>query len=410
MNTLEQLLTKLIPKSSPEQYKKLFLISTVISLISILLITSFIISRHSYGNLQDSVIANSEKIADSIYCTEVDAIVINKSGGVTTVSIPTTSFDALDAQIRDMFGGFNVVSFAFYDTRHTIIYSTNKQLLGTAPDQDAVKSSMTTRKIVYQHAAAQSITDLYGETRRHSDIAKVFIPLKHDSGDIIGAFVISSDITELIKNHHSKLADTIIALIAAISIITFVSYAIVIRASSELKSAYQQVSILAQTDPLTGIANRRSLFDQASLLFTDDVAIQHDAVGFGCVMLDIDHFKAVNDTYGHQAGDCLLKELASQVGSMLRPYDIFGRYGGEEFLIILPNTKADNVKDIAQRLLEMIRHHQFTLGDTPLHITVSMGVTWTNRSQNETLDMIIKRADALLYQAKESGRNMVQFS
>ena len=125
------------------------------------------------------------------------------------------------------------------------------------------------------------------------------------------------------------------------------------------------------------------------------------------MMLDIDHFKKINDTYGHLAGDFVLKEVAKIIKSTIRKSDACGRFGGEEFLIILPNTKLSGAMKLAERIRENIQNHQFVFQEHKITITVSIGIT--SVSKNDSIFSIIERADEALYEAKHKGRNRVEY-
>ncbi len=130
------------------------------------------------------------------------------------------------------------------------------------------------------------------------------------------------------------------------------------------------------------------------------------------LMIDVDHFKNVNDSLGHHCGDEVLKKVAQLSGVMLRKRDILGRYGGEEFMVLLPNTMQASAIDTAQRIRLCIEQHDWKLPDKKITATVSIGVSTLRKENTETeqmdeLSTLIKVADEQLYQAKFSGRNKV---
>jgi two-component system cell cycle response regulator len=127
-------------------------------------------------------------------------------------------------------------------------------------------------------------------------------------------------------------------------------------------------------------------------------------------MCDVDHFKKINDTHGHLAGDAVLKEIAQRFNHSLRPYDLCGRYGGEEFLIIL-NSKENHVHDLFERIRQAIAHEPFIYEDTVLDITISCGVTLYNPPNDvRNTTQILIDADTALYEAKNNGRNQTVFA
>lgn len=126
------------------------------------------------------------------------------------------------------------------------------------------------------------------------------------------------------------------------------------------------------------------------------------------VMLDVDHFKRVNDTYGHLAGDDILRELAKVVADNLRREDIFARYGGEEFAIILPEIDTEGAANVSEKLRELVATHRFDVGESGIQVTVSLGVMSLVPGEDLLpLDDFISRADGKLYDAKRGGRNRV---
>jgi len=161
---------------------------------------------------------------------------------------------------------------------------------------------------------------------------------------------------------------------------------------------------LATTDAVTGLYNRHYLTSHMETRL--DIAQKSDKP-LSVMMMDIDHFKVVNDTYGHAAGDMVLKEFAKRVGKNIRGVDLAARYGGEEFVVMMPETPTDWAFMIADRLRQEVSDNPFEvgLGSGPITVTVSIGVS-TSR-QDMTPAMLLEEADKALYEAKESGRNKV---
>lgn len=163
---------------------------------------------------------------------------------------------------------------------------------------------------------------------------------------------------------------------------------------------------LATTDALTGLMNRRLLMHQCQAEFSR--ARRHNA-DLSVAMFDIDHFKKVNDIYGHQVGDRILKELGKLIQENVRDCDTVGRYGGEEFCLILPETRQTEAADLMERLRVMVASHVFCMPDNPLTVTMSVGIAqWESRTHTCKED-IIHQADAALYEAKQQGRNRVVY-
>ena len=173
------------------------------------------------------------------------------------------------------------------------------------------------------------------------------------------------------------------------------------RTNRELKEANEKVEKLARTDSLTGLANRRTLQEAMQREIARAARLGEH---LSLVMADLDHFKSINDQYGHTTGDRVLAEAGAVFGSHLRPYDLAARYGGEEFVLLLPATSTEGAMVVAERMRKALA--DITVPDCPRQITMSLGVaTWM---PGETPEQFVARADAALYHAKNTGRNRVE--
>lgn len=176
--------------------------------------------------------------------------------------------------------------------------------------------------------------------------------------------------------------------------------------SLERARLFAEVQSLALTDPLTGLRNRRSLFDLGKIEFSRAHRMKRP---FCCMMLDLDHFKKVNDNFGHQAGDAVLREFARCCQKSVREMDLLGRYGGEELLVFLPETDLKTAVQVAERLRKTIADHPIRVNFQELTLTVSIGVAQLDENTLE-LETLIARADQAMYIAKYRGRNRVAVS
>ncbi|MBB4066706.1 PleD family two-component system response regulator [Gellertiella hungarica] len=177
------------------------------------------------------------------------------------------------------------------------------------------------------------------------------------------------------------------------------------RYSDRLRNSMKKSFELAVTDPLTRLSNRRHLDNHLKMLFNRAAARGRP---LSVCITDIDRFKAVNDTYGHDAGDEVLKEFASRIRASVRGADLACRYGGEEFVVIMPDTLPDAATAIAERLRTAIEGRPFSLGtgQPAINLTASMGIA-SNLAGAETPEQLLKQADQALYTAKHNGRNRV---
>lgn len=174
-------------------------------------------------------------------------------------------------------------------------------------------------------------------------------------------------------------------------------------AQNLLKEALHTISEISNRDGLTGVYNRRYLENRLSSEF--DRTRRYGGT-FSMILFDLDHFKKVNDTYGHLAGDKVLIEIAARVQNNLRSSDVIGRYGGEEFVLILPETILDGAGVFAERLREAIAQEPVVFNDTIIPVTVSMGVTEMDGLLSN-YGVLTHQADLALYASKTAGRNRV---
>ncbi|HEY3999505.1 MAG TPA: response regulator [Candidatus Xenobia bacterium] len=179
----------------------------------------------------------------------------------------------------------------------------------------------------------------------------------------------------------------------------------VLDLQEELISAREVLRLQATRDPLTGLLNRGAILD----LMTAELSRQRrQRLPLSVLMLDIDHFKVVNDTHGHQAGDAVLRETARRMRSTIRPYDGIGRYGGEEFIVVLPGADTAGVEKIAARVRRRLDEEPMLAGDKTLHVTASFGIANSLEMSEPDVASLIRAADMALYRAKHNGRNRVE--
>jgi diguanylate cyclase (GGDEF)-like protein len=166
---------------------------------------------------------------------------------------------------------------------------------------------------------------------------------------------------------------------------------------------HTEIQHLSVTDPLTGLNNRRYFLDVASREFLRSRRYRRP---LSLIMMDIDHFKSVNDTYGHLAGDQVLVEVAQRSSRVLRGSDVRARYGGEELVFLLLETPLEGAMRAAERIRESIANAKIEINDKTIAVTVSLGVASLD-ARDTDLDALISRSDQALYAAKRAGRNRV---
>jgi diguanylate cyclase (GGDEF)-like protein len=182
----------------------------------------------------------------------------------------------------------------------------------------------------------------------------------------------------------------------------------VVRDREEIRQHLAELAVLnrtleqaALTDPLTGLPNRRYALDRLSQEWASS---QRSRTPLTCMVVDLDHFKQVNDTYGHDAGDQVLREVAVVLRKTLRATDVVCRIGGEEFVVICRDTDTVTSWNCAERLRQNVAEHVTRVGSAEIHMTISIGIAHGGSSVND-VEMLLKQADLATYESKKAGRN-----
>jgi len=217
------------------------------------------------------------------------------------------------------------------------------------------------------------------------------LPLARADIGVIGAIVIESDVHDTLTRREVENV-SLLGVIAARSLET----------AWEIEEEWRR----ARTDQLTGLYNRRHFDEQLARIVADSLAHGSPA---SLIVADVDHFKRVNDTYGHEAGDAVLKSVARVFLDCLRAEDVCARYGGEEIAILLPETSVERAQEVAERVRKAIAGKPVRHGDRTITVTASFGVAGYPES-TALRDALFPAADRALYEAKGAGRNQVRIA
>ncbi len=176
------------------------------------------------------------------------------------------------------------------------------------------------------------------------------------------------------------------------------------KQKKELDNAYEKLDKLARKDPLTGLSNRRDFLEKVSF---EKIRFERDKKEFAIVLSDIDNFKSFNDTYGHDCGDFVLKQVAEVFSNNIRKQDTVGRWGGEEFILLLPVSLSNGAVKIAEKIRKAISEQIYVFGELKLNISMTFGVSIYDGTVD--IDKCIKLADEALYKGKQKGKNCVVY-
>ncbi|GFE57305.1 diguanylate cyclase [Geobacter sp. AOG1] len=223
-------------------------------------------------------------------------------------------------------------------------------------------------------------------------------------GDVIGAISISIPMTTLVREARANKILIVVAAVLTIGLLVTLIYILTWRLVIKLDEVQKRLKKLASTDELTGLKNRRHIMKRLEEEFERAGRLQETLC---LIILDIDHFKRINDTHGHPFGDLVLKRVAKRLQEATRRYDTIGRIGGEEFLVISPGTNAEEALHLAERLRTTVSQEPMGDGEKDVTITLSAGFALSKPGDRGS-ETLMKRADMALYRAKQGGRNRVE--
>lgn len=365
----------------------------------------FLTSCGLYQIYTEHVLLDAEKdalrISEVIIAQEHDLLAFDSTSGVFVNDIA-----AFDTRIKTFLLPFDIVKIKIFDLDGKIVYSTDHNIIGKVIQNNLRLANALTGQVDSRRETKEQVTDLADEQRFNADVIETYLPIRNAPGQIVGCMEFYIDITSY------RLAITLgvrnsVALLLLIMLVVFsISFFVIRVGVRQLKTAQRELHRMATIDALTGIYNRGMVLSRAeeelARIVRRDESVQANSLGV--IMIDLDHFKQVNDTYGHQVGDQVLQITAQRISECMRAYDIFGRYGGEEFLLVLPESGQKGAQSAAGRVHKAIRTKPFVIGDLSLTVTTNLGVTCTSNPQ-ENFDATLKRADQALYEAKNSGRD-----
>lgn len=337
-------------------------------------------------------------------------LVRRDDAGHPRIAVAKADAAGLDARLRPFLAPFGIVKIKAYDGGRVIVHSTDPAIIGrhdagNAKLEGVLRDGVADSKLVLK----DKIADLEGKERFVVDVVETYVPIRVD-GRVVGAFEVYLDVSPTYDRLETGVLRSTTLLLAVLVAVFGALYWPMRQGTGRLERAQSRLRELASTDMLTGLLNRRHLFARIDeelrrLGREQRRTARVDRIAF--VMIDLDHFKAINDRHGHQGGDEVLREASRRLKASLRAYDTIGRYGGEEFLAVLPGTDLASAVVVAERMRRAVGGEPFVLAGKPIRVTASFGVA-QSEDDKEAPDAVIQRADAALYRAKAAGRDRVE--
>ncbi len=309
----------------------------------------------------------------------------------------------LDEALRLFLPPFHVIKVKVFATDGTIVFSSDPNLIGQRDRNNEHLNKALSGLISSKMQAKNEVMDLTLEPRFDVDVVETYVPIYDLTSEIIGSFEIYQDMTRFRDDIFQGVLLAISVLICILLVVYVIAFKMIKIAIRKLARAQNELERLASVDSLTSIYNRYYVYRQLNIEVDRTLREKGE---LSTILFDLDFFKKVNDCYGHQFGDEVLQKVAKTIQDNVRQYDSVGRYGGEEFLVVLPNAGGDVAVEIAERIRRAIENLSIECGKQVIKITISAGVSTLRPSETE-VDELVKRADKALYKAKRNGRNQV---
>ncbi|GFO62606.1 GGDEF domain-containing protein [Geomonas paludis] len=395
-------------KKDPDSLLRLFV---SIALVSIIVITS-VAGYAFYQVLQKNLVASAEedaiKVSTALSEDEKARFTTAKSDGSVSVEVSPDNFFILDRDLRTFLAPFDIVKIKIYSSDCRIVYSTEAKLIGEVDRGNRRLARALAGAFDSKLERKEEVKDLADELKFNVDVVETYIPIRAH-GRVIGSFEVYIDVTKYHQQTTNAALVSLGALCGILVVVFGISFLLIRRGTNELKETQDILRKQTLIDGLTGTFNKRQIEligrrEFARALRRREKGLADAEVGF--IMIDIDHFKQVNDRYGHLAGDHLLQQFAERVTASLRSYDSVGRFGGEEFLVVLPGSNREQTLCVAHKIWSLVREEPFLIDGETLRVTTSAGVANVQHSDDDLLQ-VLKRADLNLYQAKSGGRDRV---
>ena len=391
-------------KGDPNSLQRLLLVLGLVSMVLILTLSGIGIYRVSSEAVLRDAEDDGVRIATVLVSQQYKYLF---SEGEKNISLNSQELAVFDRQTKNFLHPFAIVKIKVFDLDRVIIYSTDTNIIGMRVEDNIRLDRALSGEIDTHLETKDQVFDLAEEQLLDVDVVEMYLPVNNAAGEIAGSFELYLDVTAYRDDITHRVTSSILILTIILLGVFALSFWVVHKGTGQLKELLTRLRQMASTDSLTGAFNRAAVLQraEAELSHMGRSELKKSSVNsLGVIMMDLDHFKAVNDTYGHQTGDEVLREMSRRVIATLRDYDIFGRYGGEEFLVLILDCEYEKAMIIAERIRRCLSDVPFKIGENALHITVSLGVTCCLDS-TEGFDTTLQRADEALYKAKDSGRN-----
>ena len=383
---------------------RLSLVAIVVTLCFSLFGIHWVYQRYVISNAELEAIS----ISESILALESHLILHENASGEQVIDIDESEYEELNSTLSNFLIPFEIHKIKIFAKSEVIVYSTDKSLIGM---RDSGNERLAIALSGINDSKLQSkdkIADLKEVEHFDVDVVESYIPIYDNKRQVIGSFEIYKDVTRFREDIRLGVTMTVIILASIVFFAFMVSYFIIKQSAVKLQLAQQKLHQMATIDSLTGLYSRNEIIGimNAAFLRYKETLNTPNQFTFCLVVIDIDHFKMINDNYGHPVGDKALKLVSKCLYSQIRKKNAVGRFGGEEFLLVLPGETLETSKQLAERIRKAIQELEIDANGETIRVTASMGISEARPDEDE-YHPTVKRADEALYEAKNSGRNSV---
>lgn len=351
---------------------------------------------------------DSINISRAIVSLQSNLFLHRKDSGPEYLEIDSSEYNEIDATLTKFLRPFDILKIKIFDLGGRIIYSTDKSLIGLIDSKNTRLKKALGGSNDSKLQTKGKFSDLLDEEPFDIDIVETYVPIYNDLGDIVGSFEIYKDGSIFRNEILIGVGLSFLILAGNLSIAIVISFMMIKKSASRLQRAQNELHKMATIDTLTGLYARSEIVNliKYELILYRTNLTSPGAFDLCLVMIDIDHFKSINDNYGHPAGDTALSKIAHCIKSEVRSTNIVGRFGGEEFLVVLPGETMSSSQQIDERIRVSISELDIDIGDEVIHATASFGISQILSTEND-YQPALSRADEALYEAKNTGRNKV---
>ena len=399
-------------KDSPSYFFILLISHGLLSIIVIIVLAGFGL-RNTYRNqVFTEAGRDAERIVAAIIHLEEEFIFAKSPPDGWRIHVAYNQLPMLDRRLSLLLEIFDISKIKIFDQETRVVYSSDAAIIGQLDINNQRLARALTGQIDSSLKQKETMADLADEEGFTMDMVETYVPVIDANDQVIGVIELYIDVTHY-RQIISSMVHRNLSILATVLLLVFSAMLLMVRAlTKRLAMTQGQLKKLASIDSLTGVLTRREIMERgksAGLKPPKRRETEDKEDSNGLMMLDIDLFKKINDTHGHMIGDLVLKIIAQRLTTSVRDQDVIGRFGGEEFLIILPNSSLKTTELLAERCRKVVSDTPISCQGVEIPVTASIGISCFSVDRGETAFLqALDAADKALYRAKENGRNQTR--